>query len=99
MICSNEPGYYKEGEYGIRIENLIVVSEAKAVPGGDPQRRFMEFETITLAPIDSDLVEPKLLTEDERAWFNAYHRRVRETLSPLVDDETRTWLEKATRGI
>jgi Xaa-Pro aminopeptidase len=99
MICSNEPGYYKEGEYGIRIENLIVVTEAKPVPGGDPQRKFMEFETITLAPIDSDLIEPKLLTEDERAWFNAYHKRVRETLSPLVDDETRTWLEKATRAI
>ena len=99
MICSNEPGYYKEGEYGIRIENLIVVSEAKPVPGGDPQRKFMEFETITLAPIDSDLIEPKLLTDDERAWFNAYHRRVRETLSPLVDGETRAWLEKATKAI
>ena len=55
MICSNEPGYYKEGEYGIRIENLIVVTEAKPVAGGDPQRNFMEFETITLAPIDIDL--------------------------------------------
>jgi Xaa-Pro aminopeptidase len=99
MICSNEPGYYKEGEYGIRIENLIVVTDAKPVPGGDPQRKFMEFETITLAPIDNDLIEPKLLTDDERAWFNAYHKRVRETLSPLVDDETRAWLEKATKAI
>ena len=60
---------------------------------------MMEFETITLAPIDLDLVEPKLLTEEERAWLNAYHKRVRETLSPLVDDETRAWLEKATRAI
>ncbi len=99
MICSNEPGYYKEGEYGIRIENLIVVTDARPVPGGDPQRGFMEFETITLAPIDSNLIEPSLLTQEERDWFNAYHKRVRETLSPLVDDETRAWLEKATTAI
>ena len=99
MICSNEPGYYKEGEYGIRIENLVVVTPAKPVPGGDPQRNFMEFETITLAPIDIDLVEPSLLTEDEREWLNAYHRRVYETLSPLVDDETRHWLADVTRTV
>ena len=99
MICSNEPGYYKTGEYGIRIENLIVVTEAKPFPGGDPQRKFMEFETVTLAPIDLGLVEPKLLTQDERAWLNAYHARVRETLLPLVDEEVRPWLETATRAI
>ncbi|HWA90565.1 MAG TPA: aminopeptidase P family protein [Rhizomicrobium sp.] len=99
MICSNEPGYYKEGEYGIRIENLIVVTEAAPVSGGDRERKFMEFETITLAPIDIDLIEPSLLTEDERGWLNAYHRRVYETLSPLVDDETRHWLADVTRNI
>jgi Xaa-Pro aminopeptidase len=99
MICSNEPGYYKEGEYGIRIENLIVVSEAKPITGGDPERKFMEFETITLAPIDLNLVEPSLLTEDERAWLNAYHARVRDTLSPQVDAETRAWLDQATKAI
>ena len=99
MICSNEPGYYKEGEYGIRIENLVVVTQARPVPGGDKQRNFMEFETITLAPIDIDLVEPSLLTEDEREWLNAYHRRVYETLSPLVDDETRRWLAGVTRSV
>jgi len=59
----------------------------------------MEFETITLAPIDLNLVEPRLLTEEERDWLNAYHKRVRETLSPQVDDETRGWLERATRAI
>src|SRR5437870_5077362 len=75
MICSNEPGYYKEGEYGIRIENLIVVTDAKPVPGGDPERKFMEFENITLAPIDLNLVELKLLTDEERAWLNGYHAR------------------------
>jgi len=97
MICSNEPGFYKAGEFGIRIENLIVVSEAKPIAGGE--RKMMEFETITLAPIDLGLVEPKILTDEERAWLNAYHARVRETLSPLVDDETRPWLENATRSI
>ncbi len=99
MICSNEPGYYKEGEYGIRIENLVVVRETVPLPGGDKQRKFMEFETITLAPIDIDLVEPALLTDAERDWLNAYHRRVYETLSPLVDDETRHWLSDVTRAI
>jgi Xaa-Pro aminopeptidase len=97
MICSNEPGFYKTGEFGIRIENLIVVTEAKPVPGGE--RKMMEFETITLAPIDLGLVEPKLLTADERAWLNTYHARVRATLMPLVDEDTRPWLEQATRAI
>ena len=96
MICSNEPGFYKEKEYGIRIENLIVVGEPKDV-GGD--RKVMEFETITLAPIDLNLVEPKLLTAEEKDWLNAYHARVRETLSPLVEGETKAWLEEATRAI
>jgi Xaa-Pro aminopeptidase len=97
MICSNEPGYYKTGEFGIRIENLVVVSAAKEVSGGE--RKMMEFETITLAPIDLNLVEAGLLTEGERTWLNAYHKRVRETLSKSVDDETRVWLEQATRAI
>ncbi|HWD50260.1 MAG TPA: M24 family metallopeptidase C-terminal domain-containing protein, partial [Rhizomicrobium sp.] len=97
MICSNEPGYYKEGEYGIRIENLVVVTEPKAVAGGD--RKMMEFETITWSPIDLNLVEPSLLTKEERDWLNAYHAKTREKLSSQVDDETRGWLEKATRAI
>ncbi|HEX4861730.1 MAG TPA: M24 family metallopeptidase C-terminal domain-containing protein, partial [Rhizomicrobium sp.] len=99
MICSNEPGYYKEGEYGIRIENLVVVRETAPLPGSDKQRKFMEFETITLAPIDIDLIESALLTDSERDWLNAYHRRVYETLAPLVDDETRHWLSDVTRAI
>jgi len=97
MICSNEPGYYKAGEYGIRIENLIVVSEPEIIAGGE--RGMMRFETITLAPIDLELVEPTLLTESERGWLNAYHARVRETLSPVVDGETQAWLAHATRAI
>jgi Xaa-Pro aminopeptidase len=97
MICSNEPGYYKAGEYGIRIEKLVVVSEPEKIAGGE--RPMMSFETITLAPIDLELVEPELLTEEERAWLNLYHARVHETLSPVVDSETRAWLAHATRAI
>ncbi|MGH6877156.1 MAG: aminopeptidase family protein P, partial [Rhizomicrobium sp.] len=97
MICSNEPGYYKAGEYGIRIENLVVVSEPEQIPGGE--RGMMRFETITLAPIDLHLVEPSLLTVDERDWLNAYHAHVRDALSPEIDPETRAWLVHATRAI
>ena len=73
-----------------------MVGEPKDI-GGD--RKVMEFETITLAPIDLNLVEPKLLTPEESDWLNAYHARVRETLTPLVDGETKAWLEQATRAI
>lgn len=97
MILSNEPGYYKTGEYGIRIENLIVVTAPAPVPGGE--REMMSFETITLAPINLNLVNAELLTESERQWLNDYHARVRETLTPLVPDDVRNWLANATRAI
>jgi len=97
MICSNEPGYYKTGEYGIRIENLVVVTEGRDMPGGE--RRMMAFETITFAPIDLELVEPSLLTDGERSWLNAYHAAVREKIGPQVDAETLGWLTHATRAI
>ncbi|MFC0219757.1 aminopeptidase P family protein [Pseudochelatococcus lubricantis] len=93
MILSNEPGYYREGHYGIRIENLLVV-EDRQVPGAD--RPVLGFETITLAPIDRSLVAVSLLSDAERAWLNAYHDRVRNTLAAHVDDETRAWLASAT---
>jgi Xaa-Pro aminopeptidase len=96
MIISNEPGYYKVGHYGIRIENLIVVTEPKDV-GGD--RKMMEFETLTLAPIDLNLVEPKMLTDAERKWLNDYHARVRAALSGKTDKDTEAWLIDATRSI
>jgi Xaa-Pro aminopeptidase len=97
MICSNEPGFYKEGEYGIRIENLVIVTPAEALPGGE--RPMHAFETITLAPIDLNLVEPRLLTDAERTWLNDYHKRVFDTLAPEADADTKAWLEEATRVI
>jgi Xaa-Pro aminopeptidase len=96
MIVSNEPGYYKTDAYGIRIENLVAVREAR-IAGAD--RRYLEFETLTLAPIDLACVEPGLLTDAERQWLNDYHRRVRETVGPQVDEATRAWLAEATRAI
>jgi len=96
MIVSNEPGYYKTDAYGIRIENLVAVREAK-IDGAD--RRYLEFETLTLAPIDLACIEPGLLTDAERQWLNDYHRRVRETVGPEVDEATRAWLAEATRAV
>ncbi len=96
MIISNEPGYYAPGRYGIRIENLVVVEERQIVGA---ERAMRGFATISLAPIDLRLVEPKLLTKDERDWLDAYHARVRKDLTPLVDPQTRTWLRKATRRL
>jgi Xaa-Pro aminopeptidase len=97
MILSDEPGYYKTGAYGIRIENLVLVVEAPAPAGAE--KPLNAFETLTLAPIDLRLIEPKLLTTEEIAWTDAYHARVRDTLAPLVDAETRGWLEQITRLI
>ncbi len=97
MILSNEPGYYREGEYGIRIENLILVTPLQAIEGGE--REMMGFETLTLAPYDFRLIEPMLLTSEELAWLNAYHARVRETLEPLLDKEAKSWLAKSTAAL
>ncbi|MBM3515619.1 MAG: aminopeptidase P family protein [Alphaproteobacteria bacterium] len=96
MLISNEPGYYKTGEYGIRIENLVFVREVAASGG---EKTLYDFETVTLAPIDRNLIEPSLLTDSEKSWLNAYHARVRATLSPLLDAETRAWVEQATASI
>ena len=97
MILSNEPGYYKAGAYGIRIENLVLVVEAAAVPGAE--KALNAFETLTLAPIDRRLVVTDMLTWDEIDWLDGYHARVAQILSPLVDDETRAWLAAATRPL
>lgn len=97
MIVSNEPGYYKTGAYGIRIENLVTVVES--AKGPDEERDMLSFETLTLAPIDLALVEPSLLTPGELDWLNAYHARVRQELAPLLDRATVDWLAQATRPL
>jgi Xaa-Pro aminopeptidase len=97
MLLSNEPGYYREGAFGIRIENLVFVEPPSVPEGGD--RAMLGFETITLAPIDLRLIDPALLGAEHIAWLNAYHARVYEALFPLLDDTTREWLEDATAEI
>jgi len=94
MICSNEPGYYKTGEYGIRIENLVTVMEDEKRPGDE--KDMLAFETLTFAPLDRRLIKTEMLTADEVAWLDAYHARVRETLSDNVDADTKPWLDAAT---
>jgi len=97
MVISNEPGYYKTDAYGIRIENLVAVREA-GVPAG-AEKDLLEFETLTVAPIDLNLVDRDMLTDTETAWLNDYHRWVRETIISLVDSATASWLERATQPI
>lgn len=93
MMVSNEPGYYRTGAFGIRIENLLIVTEAKPVEGGD--RPMMGFETLTLCPIDRRLIDAAMLTAEERTWLNAYHARVRAEIWPQLDDVDAAWLETA----
>lgn len=94
MVLSNEPGFYKEGEYGIRIENLVVVTEktGSAAKG----RPYYQFETLTMAPIDKRLIEPNMLSQAELEWLNAYHSKVFDTLAPKLGGKTRAWLEDMT---
>jgi Xaa-Pro aminopeptidase len=92
MIISNEPGYYKNGHYGIRIENLVVVKRSSK-KGDIP---LLEFETLTLAPIDQSLILVDKLTSTEKTWLNSYHQKVRETLTPSLDPQTAAWLKEAT---
>ena len=95
MIVSNEPGYYRAGAWGVRIENLVAVEEDRS----GTERPMLRFSTLTKAPIDRRLVDAGALTEAEERWLDAYHADVRETLTPLVDAETASWLAEATRPI
>jgi Xaa-Pro aminopeptidase len=97
MVLSNEPGYYKAAAYGIRIENLVLVIAEPTPAGGE--KPLNAFETLSLAPIERRLIDTRMLTAKERAWLDSYHERVRETIGPLVGDETREWLEKATQPL
>ncbi|RNF35822.1 aminopeptidase P family protein [Paracoccus methylarcula] len=92
MILSNEPGYYREGAFGIRIENLVAVTETEAEPG----REMLGFETLTLCPIDTRPIDRAALSRDETDWLDRYHARVRRELSPLLDKDTRDWLHRVT---
>ena len=94
MIISNEPGFYREGQYGIRIENLLLVKEPREIKGGNVA--VMEFETLSIAPIDLRLVNADRLNTAELHWLNAYHGWVKRKLSPHLDEAERNWLEEAT---
>ena len=96
MVVSNEPGYYKTGCYGIRIENLLAVRKVD-IPGSE--RSMLEFETLTLAPIDRTIIDVKLLNGAEKDWLNDYHQTVFAALSAQLDDPTREWLDEATKPI
>ncbi|MBT9145843.1 MAG: Aminopeptidase [candidate division WS2 bacterium] len=92
MITSNEPGLYIEGQYGIRIENLILSKELSDKEGGP----FLEFETLTLFPIDLNLVDSKLLDASEKIWLNKYHTEVYDRLSAYLNEDERLWLQSKT---
>lgn len=96
MILSNEPGYYREGAFGIRIENLLVVRPAPDLPGGDAHREMLCWRTLSFAPIDRRLIVTELLDKDARDWLNAYHAEVAEKIGPRVSPEVKLWLDAAT---
>ncbi len=93
MIISNEPGYYREGQYGIRIENLVLVRGPTEIDGGNTP--MLGFETLSLAPIDQRLIAPNIMTDQELHWLNAYHGWVNRTLSPYLNEDEQAWLSRA----
>lgn len=93
MTVSNEPGIYVAGEFGVRLENVLVAQPAQNTPFG----RFLHFETLTLCPFDTAPIVVEMLEPSERAWLNAYHATVREALLPLLTEEAdKNWLVQAT---
>ena len=99
MILSNEPGYYREGEFGIRLENLIVVEPAPNLQGGDSEREQLQFETLTFVPFDRSLIVAEMLAPGERDWLNAYHRQVMEKLAPRLSPAALDWCRAACAPI
>jgi Xaa-Pro aminopeptidase len=95
MVTTNEPGVYFEGKFGIRLENVLITVALENTEFGE----FFGFETITLCPIDLDLVEVSLLSPEEKAWLNGYHQDVYEKLSPFLTGEEQAWLLHETRSI
>ncbi|WP_412508194.1 aminopeptidase P family protein [Roseovarius sp. SYSU LYC5161] len=98
MILSNEPGYYREGAFGIRIENLLVVTEAQTRPGGDVTGKLC-FDTISFAPIDRRLIRADALSAPERDWLNTYHAACRDKIGPLLSGPAQLWLAQATEPL
>lgn len=96
MVVSNEPGYYKEGSFGIRIENLVLVREAGKMEGGKAR---LAFETLTLVPIDRRLIKPEMMNDEEITWLNDYHAHVERELSPHLDAREQAWLKEATKPL
>lgn len=99
MILSNEPGYYREGAFGIRLENLIVVQQAAKLAGGDDDRPMLDWRTLTFVPFDRRLIVPDMLSHPERGWLNAYHREVAEKIGPRLGKAEKLWLDAATAPI
>ena len=95
MLTSDEPGLYLEGKYGIRTENLLLCKKAERNEYG----QFMEFETVTLVPYEREAVLPEMLTREELEWLNRYHKKVYETIGPMLTEEERRWLKEATAEI
>ncbi len=94
---SNEPGYYKTGAYGIRLENLVTVVEDESFKNSS--RRFLVFDTLTIVPFERALIAIEVLSLKERQWVDAYHARVWADLQSVVDTDTRAWLEQATQPL
>jgi Xaa-Pro aminopeptidase len=93
MILSNEPGFYKQNDFGIRIENLILIHEANDIAGGE--RPMMGFETLTLCPIERRLIDTKLLTRDELHWLDTYHARAMKEVGDHLSGSELEWLKQA----
>ena len=93
MLTSDEPGYYVEGSHGIRTENLVLCRKGEKNAYG----QFMEFEFVTFAPIDLDALDLSLMSREEIAWLNDYHKQVYEKISPYLDEEEKEWLRESTR--
>lgn len=102
MFLSNEPGYYEDGKFGIRLEDIVQIVNADNAPNDFAGRGALTFHTVTLCPIHTKLIKVELLTASERSGLNAYHKRVYDTLSPLLDPSdtlTLNWLRKETMPI
>ena len=95
MVVSNEPGYYEEGKFGIRIENLVFVKQINEVNGN----KLLGFKNLTFVPIDTRLLDYSIMTHNEKDWLNAYHQEVLEKVGPHVEGEVLKWLEKAVKKI